>query len=142
MFGALTAYFSTLKQPENYVGIFSFALFLLLLIEAWISIPKMRYSARRLVLFQYGFLWFMISVGIYFVESYRNTLLRTSGGWSFFLYTLGFLALVDTKRFQRWLPTYTKTHRTIELSILVAIVLGVPVVLAWVTSKLLPMILP
>jgi hypothetical protein len=64
VFAALTAYFSTLKEPYNYTGILSFGLFLLLLIEVWLSIPKLSYCALRLKLFQIGLFMFTSLVAI------------------------------------------------------------------------------
>jgi hypothetical protein len=142
VFAALTAYFSTLKEPYNYTGILSFGLFLLLLIEVWLSIPKLSYCALRLKLFQIGLFMFTSLVGGYFVESYRSILLKTSIGWSFLLYSMGLFGLVEMKHFQEWLQAHTKKHESIGGMIQLAIGLGLPMLLAWETSKLLPMILP
>jgi len=96
IFGALTAYFSTLESI--FLPFSTFAIFLFLCYEVWINFPRSEEASTRLKIFEYLFVFLFFSVLIYILVTYKQIIIGMSS--IAFLGTYSYISIKLIERFK------------------------------------------
>ena len=144
VFAALTAYFSQVPEHRGYLAPVqiscTLAMFLLLLIEVFASIPKN--VTYRLMAFDLALFLFFLLVERYFVQTYRQALMRYSFVWLWFVYMRALAWLFEREDIVEWVRPHAKRIEDVLPVLLGMGLLALAAPLAWVTSQLIVMIVP
>lgn len=146
VFGALTAYFSSLSGYARYLAFVSLTLFILIAFETYLTFPWSR-ASNRLYYFGFGFFFLVIYAGYYFAQLYWRPLLssRHAYTWFGYIYIFAISAVFERLRLFTWAITYKSDNKWKKRIVVLGVfggMVAVALILTFITGELIQYIAP
>jgi hypothetical protein len=134
IFGALTAYFSSLSGYAKYLAFVSLTLFILLTVETYLTFPWSR-ASNRLYYFAFGFVFLIVYSGYYFVQIYWRPLLssRHAYTWFGYIYIFAVSAAFERLKVFRWMRSYKSDSKWRKRIVVLGVFAGLFALIAILT---------